>query len=158
MINMSLQGVITQDIPNATQSISFVNPTVLDSITYSSVGLTYPVAGSYTLSQTDFNLWITYKTQFYTSLFVSFPNISLNNLKEVSAAQIRLLSTTGPNLYTYNQTTTGAYNLVYNITFDRNAKTVSFQARTAGVTITAQEYLMAYPILMQFANQVAIYK
>ena len=93
-----------------------------------------------------------------SSLISNFPVVGLSFQAEVLAAQIRLLSTLGPNLFTFNQTTTGSYNLVYNMTFDRNAKTVGFQARTNQISITLQEYLMAFPVLMQYANQVAIYK
>jgi len=155
---MALQGEIFVDLPNQTQTISFQNPNILDSITYSSGVIQYPVTNTFTLSQSDFALFILYKTQFYQSLISNFPVVGLSFQAEVLAAQIRLLSTLGPNLFTFNQTTTGSYNLVYNMTFDRNAKTVGFQARTNQISITLQEYLMAFPVLMQYANQVAIYK
>jgi len=155
---MALQGIITQDIPSLTQQIVFSNPSTLDSITYlSGTGVSYPIASGFTLSQSDFNLWFQYKTQFYNALFNNFPVIGQFSSVEVPVVQMKIYSSNGPNIIQYYQTSTASpVNLVYNITFDRGALTATFGERSSAITITPQEYLMGFQFISAFANQVQL--
>ena len=154
---MALQVIITQNTPGQTQSMTFNNPSFCDSITYSSSGITYPIASAWTCSQSDFNLFFTYKGQFFNSLLTNFPFIANSYGLEVPVCKMQIYSSNGPNLIQYLQTSTASpVSLVYNITFDRVAKTVTFAARSSAITITLQEYLAAFPIIGIYANQVAL--
>jgi hypothetical protein len=155
---MSLIGIITQDTPNVTQSVVFSQSgTTLDSITYTTSGLTYPITSSFVLTLNDFNLFILYKSQFFNSLFSNYPILNAAYTKEVNVNQVKIYSSNGPNIIQFYQSSTASpINLVYNVTFDRNALTATFGARSSAITISIQEYLMAYQILLLYARQVAI--
>jgi hypothetical protein len=153
---MALVGIITQDVPDNTESIAFNNPDLIDSISFTTNKFTYPVSGAFTLSKSDFQLFFKYKTQFYYSIIANFPSITNVQAVLIPPSQWRILNSSAPNIMTYNQTTTATNKLVYNMTCDKTAKTVGFQARTESISISAQEYLMAFTVLTCYANQVAL--
>jgi hypothetical protein len=154
---MALQGLITQNSPGNTQQIVFNNPSMIDSITYGNAGITYPNVPSYTLTQSDFSLFYTYKTQFYNALLINFPSLSEMANLEVPVCQMKIYSSSGPNIIQYYQSSTASpTSLVYNISFDRGSLTTTFAARPAAITISIQEYLLAFPIIALYANQVGI--
>lgn len=154
---MALTGSISLNTPSTTQEIIFSNPTTLDSITYSSNFFTYPISSSFVLSQSDFaNFWF-YKQQFYNSLLANFGQIQKNYSIKVPVCSMKIYSSNGPNIIQYTQTSSASpITQVYNITFDRGALTATFAARYNLITITTQEFLMAYPIIGLFANQCTI--
>ena len=119
--------------------------------------MVYPIASSFTLSKADFALFYLYKTQFYNALLVNFPSLSASFQQEVAVMKSQIYSSNGPNLIQYLQTSTASpVSLVYNITYDRGAHTATCAARNSAITISFQEYLMCYPIITLYANQVAL--
>ena len=154
---MALTGSISQDVPGTLQSITFSNPTFLDSITYSSAGITYPVAASFTLSQSDFALFYAYKSQFYASLLQNFSSIIQSQLVPLPVALMEIKNISGPDVLQYYQTSTSSpVYLVYNISYDYDDNIATFAARSSAITITLQEYLVAFQILKLFSQQVAL--
>ena len=151
---MALQGVITINTPSDTAQIVFSNGSTLDSITYSHTGLTYPVASSFNLSQSDFALFYVYKSQFYNSLFQNFPVIRTSFDVKVPVCLTEINSLGSPNIIRYHQTS--ADSLVYNISYNRNTNIATFAARSNSITITPQEYLQAYQLITLFATQVTL--
>lgn len=154
---MSLLAINTLNLPSLTQSIVFNNPSQVDEISYASNSITYPIASSFVLSQADFALFYQYSQQFYNSLIINFPNITQYYNIEIPVCLFEIQSLGGPNLLNFTQTSTASpVTHVYTITFDRVAKTATFAARASAITITMQEYLLAFSALTQYANQVTI--
>lgn len=154
---MALSSVITQNIPAGTQQIIFNNPTEVDNITYSGSGLTYAVESSFTLSQSDMVLYFQNKLAFYNALLLNFPAINAGFNLEVPVCLMEVQSMSGPNYLVFTQTSTASpVTHVYTITFDRGSLIATFAARASAITITPQEYLMAFQILRLFFNQVSL--
>jgi hypothetical protein len=154
---MALTANTILNLPSGTQQIIFSNPSEVDNITYSSSGITYALESSFILSQADMALYMTYLTVFYNALLLNFPSINASFNKEVSVFLIEIQALNGPNLLVFTQTSTASpITHVYTITFDRGAKTATFAARSSAITITPQEYLIAFQLLKLFFNQIAL--
>lgn len=154
---MALQGTLIQNVPANTAEIDFYNPTLLDSVSYSSSGISYPVANSYSLNQSDFSLFYNYKSQLYNFILANFPSVVNSYNNELPVCFIEVQSLSGPNIIQYYQKSTASpVNLVYNISFDRGTLTATFAARTNQITITFQEFLFAFFILKLYASQIAL--
>lgn len=152
---MAVTSSISQNIPSGTQQIIFDNPSEFENITYSSSGLTYAAEGSTVLSQSDFIVFYQNKQQFYNSLLLNFPLLSNSFNLQLPVSQFKILSLSGPNILQYYQTSTASpITLVYNLTYDRGAKTCTFAARANPITITYQEYLIGFQWITQFYNQI----
>ena len=57
----TLSSLVTLNVPSGSQTLSWGNPTTLDSITFGSNLITFPAAASYTLSESDFALFFAAK-------------------------------------------------------------------------------------------------
>lgn len=154
---MALTASQTLNIPGTTQQIIFSNPSEIENITYSTSGITYASEISSVLSRSDFALFFQYKIQFFNSLFVDFPNIVASYQLEVPVCKVQIYSSNGPNLIQFLQTSTASpISSVYNITYDRGTHTATFSSRINPITITLQEYFLAFQVLSQFAKQVSL--
>lgn len=152
-----LQGIITQNVPAVTSQIIFGNPSTLDSITYSNSGIIFPVASSFTMSQSDYALFNLYNLQFFNSLILNYPGpLSSATNVVLPASKFEIIAVPIGNVIEYIQTT-GLTNLnVYNIVYSTATQVATFSARPSQVTITLQEYVNSFPILRQFANQISL--
>jgi len=154
---MSLTAVITQNISAQTQNIIFSTSGQVEEITYSNNQITYAAESSFVLSQSDFSLFAAYKLQFYNALLSNYPNINTYFNIEIPVCLIEIQSLSGPNIIQFHQTSTASpVSLIYNISFDRGALTATFAAQSNQITITLQEFLLAYQMLRSYFNQCQI--
>lgn len=151
---MALTGLITQNVPTNFQEIVFSDGSPLDSITYSAGSFTYPITALFTLSKIDFLVFIRYKTQYYNALLQNFPLLIQSTNIELPIFRVGVISTTSPNAVQFNQFSAGQP--VYRISYDRDTHDATFTARAGAISITPEEFLFAFPLLTQFANQVAL--
>lgn len=149
----ALQGVITQNVPGNTQQIVFQNPSFLDSITYSSSGFTYPISSSFTLSQSDLALFLQYIIQFYNSIFYNFPFLNSQFSQPLPFSNTEVYYVPGPDFLYYYQTSSNPALQVYQISIHNGTKVSTFAARASAVTITNQEFLFSYQILISYLNK-----
>lgn len=153
----TLSSLVTLNVPSGSQTLSWGNPTTLDSITFGSNLITFPAAASYTLSQSDFALFFSYKVTFFNALLVNFPSCYQAYQIEIPASKYDIQSLTVVNLLNFLQTTgTPSPVNVFNISFDRGTKNATFAARPNPVTISLSEYLISFPVLQLYATQVRI--
>ena len=154
---MALSGSLNSNVPSNTYEIVFNNPSLIDSITYSNLGITYPSTSSYTLSQDDFALFYTYKSQLYNGILQNFPNVTAAFYLEIPVCRMEIQSLGSPNILQYYQTSTASpITLVYNISYNRSNNIATFAARSSQITVTLQEYLQAFQMITLYAKQVAL--
>jgi len=154
---MPVNSSIIQNTPSGTQEINFFNPLEFENIIFSPSGITYSSEGITVLSKNDFNTFYQQKLQLYNSLLSNFPILSSSFNNEIPVSSFRIFSSSGPNILQYMQTSTASpISLVYNLTFDRVAKTVTFAARANPIQISYQEYLMGFRWITEFNTQVFI--
>jgi hypothetical protein len=147
----TLIGTATLNLPGNTQSISFGNPTTLDSITYGASGITYPTTSSFVLGASDFALFALYSQQFITALLINFPALYPFYKKAAPTCGYSLQVPQGATEFTYTQTTGNGLTPVYTLSTHRGNLNTTFAARTSPVTITYQEFLIGQPIIQQYA-------
>lgn len=156
---MPLTSVIAQDIPAATQEITFYNPGVIEDVLFSNNTFTYAAISSFTLIKSDFVLFFANKLQFYNAVLNNFPYVGsyyFNNVLPASSTQMQISSHPSPNISFTHTSSESPTLTVVNITYDINAQTATFAKRLNAVTITMQEFLHAFGVLKRFAAQCAL--
>ena len=151
---MTLTTTYTQNIVDLTQSISIYNPDIIDSVFYNSEIIIYPYSEVYSLSKSDFALWIAAKNLFYVSMFQNFPDVSRFFNQPLPTCEIKLYNPTS-NVINFYQVSSDS-NLIYNINYKKDTQVVLFDTRPAEIKITMQEYLIAYEFLSIFGRQVSL--
>jgi hypothetical protein len=153
---MALTSVISLDVINVNSSITYNNPSQIESISFSSNSITFSSTAGFTLSKSDTLLYLKYLLAFNSQLFVNFPFISQFSTLSLPVSQFKILILNGPNIIEYFQTSTSSpVSLVYNITYTPGG-TATFAARSSPITITLQEFFMCIYMMIQYQTQINI--
>lgn len=153
---MALTSTTTFDIVNQTQTITFYqSATLIDQLVYSSNQVTFETISSFSLSKSDFALYMKYLGIYYNLLIVNFPVITtLFPLSWPSNGTSFTIHQTYPPLkIVYTQVSVGATAL--NVSYLPLAITTTFSSRGTPVAISMQEWASGFDLLNQFATQVA---
>jgi hypothetical protein len=150
---MALTGNITLNPAGTIQQMLFQNPGTVDSITFSALGVTYPVAASYTLSIADLTSYLKFNIAFNIALFYNFPNLNSAYSLPLPFMSAAVAYAPGPNFLSYIQTSGSTALPVFSISIHNGTLISTFAARASAVTITYQEYLYCYQILISYLNK-----
>ena len=152
---MALTSTTTFDVIGNTSTITFLNPSQVDQITYAGGAITYQAASSYTLAKSDFLLYFQYLNAFYNQLFINFPQIasSVNTIWPLSVFDISLTNV-GTKKLTYTQSFSGT--TVLQINYLPLTVSAGFVTRPSPVTISLQEFFQNVYMLTQYTTQVSL--
>lgn len=133
---MALSANTILNIPGNTQTITFNNPGAIDEYDFGSNTITLKAISSYTLSKTDFELYVGYLIIYYNALLTNFPNINSSFSIAIPASEFDFK--VGSTRITYDQHSGAAD--AYNFTYLFSNTTVTVAARASDVNITLQEF------------------
>jgi hypothetical protein len=150
---MPLTGNITLNPAGNVQQMLFQNPGTVDSITFTATGVTYPVASVYTLSISDLVLYQKFNIAYNIALFYNFPTLNAAYTLPLPDFSAMVSFAPGPNFLTYVQTSGASASPVFTINIHNGTLVSTFAARASAVTITYQEYLFSYQLLIAFLNK-----
>ena len=152
---MALTSTTTFDLVGQVQTLTMLDPSQVDQITFSSNTITFASSLTFNLSKKDMILYFKYLNAFNNILLINFPKISSSiglafplsvfNLKETNVGGIDIV---------YNQTSNGTQAI--NINYVPLTSTATFITRPAPVTISLQEFFFMIIMLNQFTNQVSL--
>lgn len=146
---MALTVATIFDIVGQTQTITFNNPSAIDTITYSSGQVTFGTQSGYTLAKSDLLLYCQYMQAFFNLLNVNF---SLSYLNDWPLCNFQISDTfAGVNHLTYTQTSTG--NNVLTVNYVPQAVAASVAARSS-ISISLGEFYMFILMLQQYKQQI----
>lgn len=152
---MVLNSTTTFDIVGNTSTITFLNPTQIDQITYVGGNITFQTTAGYTLAKGDYLLFYQYLLAFYNQLFLNFPSISanVNTAWPLSVFNITI-SNVGVQKISYTQSSVGTQ--VIQINYLLLTKSAGIVSRPSPVTISLQEFFQTVYMLTQYTNQISL--
>lgn len=154
-VTASIQASVMLDIGNKMQTLTFVlKGSVLDMVTYSGNKITLSSTKGFTLSKTDYLIYVSSLNSFVNDIISNMPGIqsASSAMIPVSSFDIKNVNTGVTNIY-YTQTSLG--NSVYSTNYIPSSQTAVFAVRPS-ITISVQEFLFGIQLMNFHATQVTM--